>query len=518
MHRYVVHELLTDACYQHESRKIISGNTLYTYGTIYKRVIRLADRLTRLGITPKTVVGVMDVNSHRYFELKYALSMVGAVIHTINFRLSPTDILFTIRDAQDEWVFLWEGFGPLAANLAVSLPRHVWMGNTAHDKEAPDYETLIAEGRERVPDISGKISPTDAYSIFYTTGTTGKPKGLRYTHQQMLMGALQIAHHLALFDTGAKISTQDVIMPLIPFFHIHGWGIPFIAPYLGASLVLPESGGPAEQIRWIREHHVTWSNMVPTQLFMLIEEAKKQKTDRLILKILTGGSPLSLGLAKQADRLGISYSLIYGGSDQLGSAITTATQPQDSGRLERLRSRLTPFPLARIETRADSLEPLPPDGHSLGELWVQSPWLPEGYLNDPGKTQMAFDGGWFRSGDLAVRYPDGTFSVADRMKDAIKSGGEWILGSTIESVLSEIPGVRAAAVIALADDKWGERPMAVVETQGELTPAILYQALNQAVQEGRLAKFWIPDTIRFIDSMPMTSAGKIDKKALREGI
>ena len=517
MRELVVHELLFDAAYQHESQSVISGNHLYTYGAIHTRAVRLAERMVRLGISPGTVVGVMDVNSHRYLELKYALSMVGAVIHTINFRLSPEDILFTIHHARDEWLFLWEGFGTLAQSLSNSVPHCVWMGSETGGRGSTDYETLIAEGREQVPDIAGTIAPSDWYSVFYTTGTTGKPKGIRYTHQQMLMGALQIAHHLALHDTGAKLSAQDVIMPLIPFFHIHGWGAPFIATYLGASLVLPELGGPAEQIGWIRQHHVSWSNMVPTQLFMLLEEAQKQQLDRLTLKVLTGGSPLSLGLARRADQFGISLSLIYGGSDQLGSAISTATQPKGPHRLEQLTTRLTPLPMAHIEVRNDSLELTPSDGNTLGEVWVQSPWLPDGYLNDSEQTAAAFNHGWFRSGDLAVRYPDGRLYVLDRTKDAIKSGGEWIAGSTIESVLSEVPGVNVAAVIAVPDDKWGERPLAVVEVQGEVSQETLYQALNQAVAQGRLVKFWIPDTIRFIDRMPLTSAGKINKAALRAG-
>ena len=515
MHKPVIHELLQDAAYQHESRRVISGSHVYTYGAIYTRVVRLAERLTRLGIGPGTVIGVMDVNSHRYFELKYALSMLGAVIHTINFRLAPEDILFTIHQAHDDWIFLWEGFGPLTEKFSTSLPHCVWMGDKAEKMGDMDYETLIAEGKEQVPDTAAKIAPSDVYSVFYTTGTTGRPKGIRYTHEQMLTGSLQIAHHLALHDTGAKLSAQDVMMPLIPFFHIHGWGTPFIAPYLGASLVLPELGGAEEHIELIQQHHVSWSNMVPTQLFMLLEEAKKQQLDRLALKVLTGGSPLSLGLAKQADQLGVSFSLIYGGSDQLGSAISTVDDSGNSRRLEQLATRLTPFPMVRIEVRNDGFQRVTPDGKTLGEVWVQSPWLPEGYVNDAENTSKAFSHAWFRTGDLAVCYPDHSFRVLDRIKDAIKSGGEWIAGSTIESVLSEVPGVNLVAVIAMPSDKWHERPMAVVEASHEVSQEMLYQALNQAVVQGRLAKFWIPDTIAFIDRMPITSAGKINKAALQ---
>ncbi|NMP24569.1 AMP-binding protein [Sulfobacillus harzensis] len=511
MRSLLVHETLRDAAYQYESTPVVSSAVTYTYGSIYERTVRLADSLTRLGIRRGTMVGVMDVNSHRYFELHHALSMVGAVIHTINFRLSPQDILWTIGQAHDEWLFLWNGFGTLTDVVAPACPHVVWMSEAAGPDREPDYETLVAEGRFRVPDIAGTIAPSDVYSVFYTTGTTGRPKGIRYTHQQMLSGALQIAHALALQDTGANLTGSDVIMPLIPFFHIHGWGVPFIAPYLGAPLVLPERSGPEEQVELIRQHEVTWSNMVPTQLFMLLEAT----SDPLPLKVLTGGSPLSSGLARQADRQGIQFSLIYGGSDQLGSAISAAPGLTGPQRLDALGSRLTPFPMVRMEVRDSAANQVPSDGATLGELWIQSPWLPDGYLDNPEASDAAFVGGWFRSGDLAVRYPDGQISVMDRIKDAIKSGGEWVAGSVIESIISELPGVHSVAVIAIPDARWGERPKAVIAAGSGVDADRVQQALSRAVDEGRLAKFWIPDVMEFVESLPMTSAGKINKTQLR---
>jgi len=516
MHKGIIPELLADAAYQHGSVPVVSGHQTFTYHQLYERVVRLANRLVRLGMTPGTVVGVLDVNSHRHFELKYALSLIGAVIHPLNFRLPPDDLLFTVRHAHDEWVFLGDGFGAIAESVSRLVPRTVWWGNGDSHPGGFEYETLIEEGHLAIPDVAKRVMPTDTYSIFYTTGTTGRPKGIRYTHQQMLMGSLQIAHHLALHDTGAKLSADDVLMPLIPFFHIHGWGVPFIGPYLGAALVLPERGGPPEQWDLIKRHRVTWSNMVPTQLFMLLDERAHHQTDPLGLKVLTGGSPLSLGLARRAQQAGLTFSVIYGGSDQLGSAISTiAADVPDAQRLERLMSRLTPFPMVRIEVRAESGDVLPADGKSLGEIWVQSPWLPEGYWDHPEASAAAYHDGWFRTGDLGVRHPDGSISVMDRITDAIKSGGEWIVGSQVESILSEVPGVKAVAVIATWDAKWGQRPLAVVEAHSEVTEALLRQALNKAVDQGRLAKYWVPDRIQFIETMPMTSAGKINKVVLR---
>lgn len=512
MKSLVVHEILRDAAYQYESTPIVSSAVTYTYGSIYERTVRLADSLSRLGIRRGTTVGVMDVNSHRYFELHHALSMVGAVIHTINFRLSPQDIVWTLRQAHDEWLFLWNGFGTLHDVVAPACPHVVWMSEAARPDREPDYETLVAEGHVRVPNVAGTIAPSDVYSVFYTTGTTGRPKGIRYTHQQMLSGALQIAHALALQDTGSKLTASDVIMPLIPFFHIHGWGVPLIAPYIGASLVLPERSGPEEQVELIRQHKVSWSNMVPTQLLMLLEAT----SDPLPLKVLTGGSPLSSGLARQADRQGIQFSLIYGGSDQLGSAGSAAPGLTGPKRLDALASRLTPFPMVRMEVRDPNGGRVPSDGVTLGEVWIQSPWLPDGYLDNSEASETAFRDGWFRSGDLGTRAPDGHIVVMDRLNDAIKSGGEWIVSSTVESVISEVPGVEAVAVIAVPDERWGERPQAVIVADPGVGVQTVQNVLNRAVDAGRLTKFWIPETIQFVERLPMTSTGKINKVKLRE--
>lgn len=512
MRDLVVHEVLADAAYQHPSTPIISGDVHLTYASLYERVVRLADSLRSLGMSAGTVVGVLDVNSHQYLELTYALSMVGAVIHTINFRLPVKDLLWTLRHAHDEWLFLGQVFAELADPVASLVPRVVWMGKELRPSSQPHYESLISDGRYQVPDSAGAVSPHDRYSLFYTTGTTGQPKGIAYTHRQMLSGALQIAHHLALHDTGATLSSRDVIMPAIPFFHIHGWGVPFIAPYIGAGLVLPERGGPGQQRSLIDQYGVTWSNMVPTQLVMLLDAAPGP----LNLKILTGGSPLSMGVARRATQHGIRISVIYGGSDQLGSAISTAPGLSGDAQLEALSSWLTPFPMVRMEIRDVNGRPVEPDGTTVGEVWVQSPWLPHGYLDNPRASDEAFRDGWFRSGDLATRSADGHIMVWDRMSDAVKSGGEWIVTSRVESIISELPGIKAVAVIAMPDETWGERPKAIIVADPTVNVYQVRDVLNRAVLAGRLAKFWMPETIDWVDELPMTSAGKINKVKLRE--
>ena len=537
MHKWVVHEVLADAAYQYPLVEVVSGGHRYTYAQEYERVLRLANSLQKLGIAQGTVVGVMDVNSHRYLELKYALSMLGAVIHTINFRLPAEDLVYTIQHAKDEWLFLWAGFGDGAIRLAALFPQVVWLededGGDIPPEHALVFEKLVETGQVVEPSQASRVDETDPYSIFYTTGTTGRPKGMLYRHRDMLMASLQIAHHLAIHDTGARVDAESVVMPLIPFFHIHGWGVPFFAPYLGAKLVLPERANAKEQLELIRQEEVTWSNMVPTQLQMLLTEMSPQmeqsqhapsggdlgsEQGRHVLRVLTGGSPLSTGLAKRAAEAGVTYALIYGGSDQLGTSITTAAGLTGAQRLSRLATRMTPFPMVRVEVRDGDNHLVPWDGASLGEMWVQSPWLPTGYLHDPERSRGVYKDGWFRSGDLAVRYPDGSFYVADRVKDAVKSGGEWIATSVIEAVLSEVPGIQAAAVVAAPDERWGERPVAVVQADPRVEEATVRAHLQAAVTSGRLAKFWVPDRIEFVTALPITSAGKIHKVQLRQNL
>lgn len=518
MRKFVVHELLRHTLVNRPDSEIVSGRVRLTYEKMYERILRLADRLGRMGIGRGTVVGVLDVNSHRYLELHYALSMLGAVIHTLNYRLSAEDLVYTIRHAEDEWLFVWDGFAEVAGPLREVVPKWVWLSDGVEGPESgtPTYEGLVEEGRAREPEWSVSVDETDPYSLFYTTGTTGRPKGLMYRHRDILWASLQIAHHLALHRTGASVKSDDVFMPLIPFFHIHGWGTAMFVPYLGAKLVLPGRSGPREQLELIRREGVTWSNMVPTQMQMLLGELEKGES--LPLKVLTGGSPLPTGLARRARERGMAYTLIYGGSDQLGTSISVVPEGMDpaSPEAERiLATRTRALPMVEIEVRDKQGGRVPRDGRTIGEIWVRSPWLPSGYYKDPERSQESYVDGWFRSGDLAVHHPDGSLYVVDREKDAVKSGGEWIPCGVLESVLSEHPKVNAAAVVAKPDERWGERPLAAVQTREPLEAEELRTYLEEQVKEGRLAKFWVPDDFVFVQELPVTSAGKVHKVALR---
>lgn len=526
MRKLVIHELLYSSLAQHGQVEVVSGPHRLTYRSVWERAVRVADRLTRLGVRKGTVVGVMDINSHRCLELQYALSMVGAVIHTLNFRLAAADLLYAITHAQDEWLFVWEGFAGPVGKLRDQFPNWVWLtdgepreSGIDHERERT-YESLVAEGRPVVPDHANRAAENDPYSIFYTTGTTGRPKGLRYTQRDMILAPLQIAHHLALHPTGGRLSSADTIMPLIPFFHIHAWGAAFFPPYMGAKLVLPERATAKEQLELIAREGVTWSNMVPTQLHMLLDEAEAAD-QALSLRVLTGGSLLPSGLAQRAAKSGVALSLIYGGSDQLATSISVIPRgmnpdPSSPDTLQALSTRTSPIPFVDVQVRDENSLTVPQDGRTIGEIWVRSPWLPRGYLNDEEHSRVAFIDGWFRTGDLAVRFPDGSFYVVDRQKDAVKSGGEWIPTGMLEAVLSEHPAVAAVSVLAQTDNKWGERPIAVIQARTSVPEVDLREFMDDAVASGRIPKFWVPDQFLFVETLPITSTGKIHKAALRE--
>lgn len=539
MRQLVIHEILHDAAQLFPQVEIVSGNTRLTYAQMYERVTRLANRLYKMGVQPGTVMGVLEVNTHRYLELHYALSMVGAIIHTINFRLPPQDILYTIEHAKDEWIWIGEPFANLHMMIRPHVEHLVWLSDETDivHSDLSDfvqendyiYETLIREGQLLLPETIKTVNEDHPYSIFYTTGTTGKPKGILYRQRDIVLAPLQILHHLSLHSGGAHIHRRDTFMPLIPFFHIHAWGTAIFAPYLGAKLVLPGKSSPSEQLTLIREEGVTWSNMVPTQLSMLLDLLATNEP--LPLKILTGGSPLSKGLAQKCFNHGIQFSLIYGGSDQLGASISVIPENMaldDPKALDILATRTRPLPMVHIEVRDKSGQLVPWDGQTIGEVWVSSPWLPNGYLHQPDESAHYYRDGWFRSGDLAVRYSDGSIYVVDRERDAIKSGGEWIPTGVLESILSEHAAVKAAVVLARPDEKWGERPLAVIvptvpqqiDTNDPRKHEYLENTLRAYVQtlvkEGRLSSFWAPDAYVFLDHLPMTSAGKIHKNAIKQ--
>lgn len=519
MNKFVVHQLLNHALITHPDQLIVSGKHRFTFTEFNIRVLKLANGLKKIGIKKGTMVGVLDVNSHRFLEMHYALSMLGAIIHTINFRLSPEQMVFSMMHAGDEWIFVSDIFAPAVKPLWAKFPNWVLMSDNntqtlPETKQAFHYEDLINNSEAKPLPEADEVQEDDIFSIFYTTGTTGQPKGIPYEHKTILNGAIQLFHHMALHENGASLSSRDVFMPLIPFFHIHAWGMAFFPIYLGAKLVLPLAADAAAQQALIEKEKITWLNMVPTQLQMLLEQK-----DFGNIKVLTGGSPFASGIALRATKVGVKFSLIYGGSDQLGTAISVVPEtidPDSPEALEWLRVGLRPFPLVEVSIRDKQGKEVPHDGSTLGAVWVRSPWLPKGYYKDAEITNQHYINGWFRTGDLGFFHSNHLVYVADREGDAIKSGGEWIPTGMLEAVISEHPAVAQVAVIPHKSEQWGQRPLAIIKKKAQINDNDLVAFLMLKVEEGKMAKFWIPDHYIYVDEIPLTSAGKLNKKILRD--
>ncbi len=519
MKNFVVHQLLEHALITHPNQEIISGKHHFTYKEFYTRVIRLSNSLKELGIKKGSVIGVLDVNSHRFLEMHFALSMLGAVIHTINFRLAPEQMVYSMVHAGDDWIFVSDIFSPVVKPLFSKFPNWVLMSDNS-SQTLPEvenfhhYEKLIEKGLIKPIPEADNIKETDIFSIFYTTGTTGKPKGIPYEHKAILTGAIQLFHHLALHKHGARLSSRDVFMPLIPFFHIHAWGMAFFPIYLGTKLVLPGAADAEAQQLLIKKEKVSWLNMVPTQLQMLLEQK-----DFGNVKVLTGGSPFASGIAQRATKANVKFSLIYGGSDQLASAISIVPEDIEANTTqaqEWLRVGLCPLPLVEISIKDKNGNEVPHDGATLGSIWIKSPWLPKEYYKEPEISKEHFINGWFKTGDLGFFHPNHLIYVADREGDAIKSGGEWIPTGMLESIISEHKAVELIAIIAIKNEQWGQRPLAILKTKEKISDKELLDFLQTKVNEGKLAKFWIPDSFIFVDEIPLTSAGKLNKKELKK--
>lgn len=461
-----------------------------TYKDMYERVRRLASFLEDEGLSKGDVVAVADVNSVRFMELAYALALTGSILLPLNFRQPPIILKDIIEEADVKAFFYSKPFEQLT-QLAKGAKTYVL---------DEDYSKWLEYEVH-----SGEPDPEADYVLLYTSGTTGKPKGVLYKQWKMVMGGLSIAHQLTLYETPAKLTSNDTILSLIPMFHLLSWGSIFITPFIGARLVFTAKFDPQEIAMIMKRERVTWFNAVPTMLAMLLEE----KIDFNGMKAIIGGSPLPKNLWDKARARGLRISMIYGATDMLATSISIIT---DHTREDDVR--LTTHPVLYAEVKIVKEDGALAKPGEIGEIYYRSPWMPEGYYKKPEKTRESFIDGWFRTGDLGEPTVDGGFKILDRVKDAIKSGGEWIPSSMLESVISEAPGVKLVAVIAVPHEKWGERPVAFIV--GETREDEVRAHLKKAVDEGRIAKWWIPDKIILVDELPVTSTGKINKEALRD--
>ncbi len=503
----------------------------HDYATFRHRIGQLAGCLKALGIRPGATVGVMDWDSHRYLEAFFAVPMMGAVLHMVNIRLSPEQIVYTVNHAEDDVLLVHSDFQPVLEKIRPELTtvkEIVLMTDQAAMpqstlKLAGEYENLLSANRAdfAFDDLDERTKAT----TFYTTGTTGSPKGVHFSHRQLVLHTLGILTAFSSFRSQSSFDAGDVYMPLTPMFHVHAWGLPYAATLIGAKQVYPGRYEPETILGLVQNEGVTFSHCVPTILHMLLNSPKARDVDLSRWKLVIGGSALPSALCKQALALGIDVYTGYGMSETCPILTLAQLRPKmldwSEDRQVSVRCRTgAPIPLVDLRTVDSTMSTLPHDGVSTGEVVVRAPWLTLSYAKEPEKSEDLWAGGWLHTSDIGFIDSDGYLQVTDRIKDVIKTGGEWISSLVLEDILTQHEAVSEAAVIAAPDEKWGERPFALVVLKdaykGKTADTELKSHFMEFVNNGAISKWGVPDRIVFVDTLPKTSVGKLSKKDMRQ--
>jgi len=489
-----------------------------TYAEFHKRVQKLANALLRLGLRPGDRVATLAWNHGRHLEAYFAIPLAGGVIHTLNPRLSPQDLTYIMNHAEDRFLIVDDVLVPVYERFHKDVSPHevvVWTHGHAAPDWMIDYEQLI---EPEMPSFAfPRIVEGQAAGICYTSGTTGRPKGVVYSHRALVLHSLACAMPDAL-----GLSQSDVMMPVVPMFHVNAWGLPFTSAMVGAKQVFPGPHlDPGSLLDLIRREKVTFTAGVPTVWLGILEALDKNPTgwDTSTLKaMVVGGAAAPQAMIEAFEkRHKLHVVHAWGMTEMTPVGTVSRLKPQllslpDGERYRLLACQGLPLPLVDTRVIGDD-GPVPWDGKSMGELQVRGPWIAKSYFQNPAEADKFTMDGWFRTGDIVTVDAEGYVRITDRSKDLIKSGGEWISSVELENALMGHPAVKEAAVVAVAHPRWGERPVAcvVLKAGSVATP----QELRDFLAPG-FARYWLPDAFVFIEQIPRTATGKFLKSALRE--
>ncbi|MGV8737025.1 MAG: 3-(methylthio)propionyl-CoA ligase [Pseudomonas asiatica] len=518
--------LLEHAQRYHGDTEIVSclpGGALhrYTYADAHQRARQAANALTRLGVKPGDRVGTLAWNGYRHFELYYAISGMGAITHTINPRLFPEQVAWIIGHAEDEVVCFDESFAPLVADIAAQCPsvKH-WIAlsdaaqmPTAGETRLLCYEELLAA--EPATFVWPTLDEHAAAALCYTSGTTGNPKGVLYSHRATLLHALSSA-----LPDSLSLSAREVVAPIVPMFHVNAWGLPYSAALVGAKLVLPGAGLDGQSVfKLFEQEGVTFSAGVPT-VWLSLQQYMQQTGKRLpsLQRLVVGGAACPPALMRSFEQeFGIRIQHAWGMTEMSPTGTVNTLKASHLPLDEEARFAISikqGRPLFGIELKTvdDDGNEVVRDGKTSGALVVRGHWVVDRYYRS---DETPLVNGWFPTGDVASLDQDGFMQITDRAKDVIKSGGEWISSIELENIAMGHPAVAEAAALGIAHPKWDERPLLVVVAKPGEAPtreAIL------ALYTGKVARFCIPDDVVFVEALPHTATGKVSKIQLRQAL
>jgi fatty-acyl-CoA synthase len=492
----------------------------YTYTDLAARVKKLAVALQQLGVRPGDRVATLGWNHYQHLEVYFAVPCMGAVVHPLNIRFSPDELSYIINHAEDKIIIVDQVLLPLFEKIKpfIKVSQVIVIHQTGDPLpgEYLNYEEVVSSGDGSLFEPFEKDEYAAAF-MCYTSGTTGKPKGILYTHRSIVLHAMAFM----MTGVGVGVTERDVVLPVVPMFHASAWGFPYNCALAGAGQVFPGPYLDAESLLELFEKEkVTITGGVPTVLMSILHKLDENphKYKLRLRTIAVGGSSAPPALIKAfADRHGILLLNTWGMTElsPLGTTAVTTSKMDDASEEEKMdHAGKQGFPIPLLEIRGRSEHGIIPwDGVTMGELEVRGPCVVGSYYNDEESGGKFTDDGWLKTGDIAAIHENGCIEIKDRSKDVIKSGGEWISSIALENALMGHPSVLEAAVIAVPDKKWIERPFVYVVLRVGKTAS--KHELKELLAD-KFAKFWIPEGYAFVDAIPKTSVGKFLKSALRE--
>lgn len=521
----LISSLIDYAAEYHGRREIVSravegGIHRITYASARDRAMKVAAALRDYGIQPGDRIGTLAWNTHRHFELFFGISGIGAILHTINPRLFEEQIHYIVRHGADRILFVDADFLPLVRRLlpyATSVEAVIVLGEASAEQSEGvdrlvDYEAWTAQHLP-IPDWPA-FDERAASALCYTSGTTGDPKGVLYSHRSTMLHTFAAAQKSAM-----NLGCDDTIIAIAPMYHANAWGMPYLAAMTGAKLVMPGPRNDAQNIvGLINEEGATFACGVPTIWTNVLEHLRQTgETIPSLDRTTIGGSAVSPAMIEALAAHGVRTLHLWGMTEMSPmGVVATKTPDVEAMPKEKQRHQLTKQGRAQFGVELKIVDEdhraLPHDGTTAGALWVRGPWIASGYYRREHEPLLDADG-WFPTGDIATIDPLGYMQITDRAKDIIKSGGEWISSIELENAVVAHPDVMIAAVIGVPDLRWEERPLLIVQAvEGK---ALSVDAIREFLAN-RVARWWIPERIEFVAAMPLTATGKIRKTALRE--